>query len=266
MSDQVTQPVGIANVVATPETPTTPPPTAKSDDDLAGKFHVLSKRERELSLREKKLSDAATQYKPYEELKASAKNNPMAVLEHFGLTIDEITDYVLRGSDPQEMRFTELQKQIESMKAEKENEAKAAKEAREGEAVTEYKYGIAQSIDPDKHELVKHFNAVDTVYDLIKEYYETKGEMLEITTALDWVEQHLEDTMLNPIKKLKKLNPAPAQPIQQGQQSPFPPRQAVQPTQPKMTIGQDMQTSGAAAATDDSREARLARAAALLKK
>jgi hypothetical protein len=256
------------------------------DDMLAKKLHMLTKREREVMAKRKEIEEASTKYKPYEELRESAKKNPLAVLEHFGLSYDELTDYIINGQDPENVRYKELQDQINSLKSEKENEAKSAREAKEQNAVMTFKNTIVESLNPERHEFCAAHGsaAIDMVYGVIEAYWNEKGEMLDHTVALDWVEEHLEE-QFKPILGLKKIQSKfqsrtsesqssgsrtepnvgttdrGAFPPTQGQAQP--PRQAAMPGQ---TINSQMSTSSVQHSTDDSPEARLARAAAFLKK
>jgi hypothetical protein len=242
------------------------------EEVLSRKLHQLTKRERELLTRQKEIDGRVEQYKPYEELKANAKNNPMAVLEHFGLTLDELTDYAINGTDPDKVRYKELQDQIEAIRRAQEDKDAQATKAVQEEAVSEYKAGIKQSMHSERHELctVHGDAAAEMAYELAKEFWNSKQQMLPIETALDWVEAELEE-QLAPILNANKIKNrfAPKAPAPTGNPIVDQMRQqaAQQPQrQPAPTINSDMRNTTTVPQRDDSEEARFARALSFLKK
>jgi hypothetical protein len=259
----------------------TPAPANESlpqmDDSLAKKLHLLSKREKEVMAKRKEIEESSSKYKPYEELKATAKKNPIAILEHFGVSYDELTDFIIQGNDPENQRYSELQNQINSLKQEKEAEAQAARAAKEENATNTFKATIASAIDAEKHEFCAAHGdaAIDMAYSLIETYWTENQKMLEVGTALDWIEEHLEEQVapllaLNKIKSRfsPKQEAAPMGDAPIGANSPNVGKQ--QQVQPARTSGQtitnQMSTSSVQSATDDSEQARLSRAASLLRR
>jgi hypothetical protein len=238
---------------------------------------MLSKREKEVMAKRKEIEESSSKYKPYEELKATAKKNPIAILEHFGVSYDELTDFIIQGNDPENQRYSELQNQINSLKQEKEAEAQAARAAKEENATNTFKATIASAIDAEKHEFCAAHGdaAIDMAYSLIETYWTENQKMLEVGTALDWIEEHLEEQVapllaLNKIKSRfsPKQEAAPMGDAPIGANSPNVGKQ--QQVQPARTSGQtitnQMSTSSVQSATDDSEQARLSRAASLLRR
>lgn len=255
---------------ATPEAP-------QMDDSLARKLHMLSKREREVMAKKKEIEESSSKYKPYEDLRVNAKKNPIAILEHFGVSYDELTDFIIQGSDPENQRYSELQQQINALKGEKETEAANARAAKEENAVQSFKANITQSLDPAKHEFCAAHGdaAIDMAYNLIETYWTENQKMLEVGTALDWIEEHLEEQFA-PMLALNKIKSkfTPKQEAVAGDSLPnaitMQPRPSVQqPARTAGTSGQtinsQMNTSSVQSASDDSEASRLARAASLLR-
>lgn len=187
-----------------------PPPAEKkpeiSDLEYSSKIAHLTKQEKALIAKKQELSSLQDEVKSYQSLKELAKQNPMAILDHFGLDYNSLTDAILSQQDPETKRFSELQSQIEALRQEKVEEAKKAEANKVTEAENAYKWGIEKiaTANSDEYELVNHYGAYDTVYEVCKQYYEQTNTMLDLKEALSLVEKDLEE-QLNPVINLKKV-------------------------------------------------------------
>jgi hypothetical protein len=177
-------------------------------DDLAysSKIAHLAKQEKALVAKRQEISAMQEQFKSYQGLQELAKTNPLAILEHFGLDFNSLTDAVLAGNDPETKRFNDIKAEIEALKQEKLTEAKQAEANKVKEAEDSYKWGIQKIAqdNADEFELVNHYNAIDSVYEVCKQYYEQTNQMLDLREALSLVEKDLEE-QINPVINLKKV-------------------------------------------------------------
>lgn len=191
--------------VAPPEVK--PAELPKMDDlEYSSKLAHLAKQEKSLVAKKQELSNLQKELDSYKSLQELAKSNPMAILDHFGLTYDALTDALLTQQDPDTKRFNDVKAEIEALKKERQLEAERVEQARNQEAENAYKWGIQKIAEDngDEFELVKHYAAYDSVYEVCKQYYEQTNQMLDLKEALQLVEKDLEE-QLNPIVGLKKV-------------------------------------------------------------
>jgi len=215
--------------VAEPAAPQTEAP--KQDDKFASRFAALSRKEKEIRLREQKAEQErkaweaekkALQEKlsPYENLDEVVKANPLKFLSEKGITYEELTKQVLNDQNPTaermiqnleeklsrkyEAQLAELQKKIEEKEAqEAEQQLEQQKQAYRAE-INDY---VTKN---DKYELIALNNAQETVFEVILQHYEqTKAEgeprVMEISEAADAVEAYLEEQASALLEKSKKL-------------------------------------------------------------
>lgn len=205
---------------ATTEIPVVPPTEPKIDIDevtFASRMNMLTKKEKDLLQKQAEIKALEDTISKYKELTSKAKENPLAILEHFELDYDQLTDYVVNQTTPEEKRFKDLQNQIEQMRKErleevenskklKEEGEKAAQESRVAENVQAFKKTIQEVAQDPEFELLNTYKSFDLVFDVCKQYYEKNKKMIDVKTACNWVEKHLEsqlDTALR-IEKIRK--------------------------------------------------------------
>jgi hypothetical protein len=192
-----------------PETPTADAPKEQPVDRFAPKFAALTRKEREIKERERKLAEAEKtrladiekKAKELEEREKSSvsykdrmKQNVIKFLEEEGYTYEQISEMVLNEGNPtQEMQMKRLQEEIEGKTltkiqelekklAEKEQKEKEEREAllkqRQEEAVTEFKNQIKNDVEAnaETYELIKFNEAYDLVYEVIEQIYEQMSD------------------------------------------------------------------------------------------
>lgn len=232
MSEQIAQTV--ANVVAAKEEPkTVAAPAAESapqeakpsepqqSDDFSAKFAALSRRERQLLEREKKLKQIEEENNQkfqkatsYEDRLKKVKQNPAEldnILSEAGMTFEEYVNFKLgiesekKELSPDEM-YNQLKKEMEENFKKIEEEKLKAEEAKNTQIISDFKNDIESFItkNSDKYELINYQGDTQLVFDVIEEYYATHGEVLDIEEAANHVEKHLED-LVDGATKLKKI-------------------------------------------------------------
>lgn len=194
----------------------------KNDEPLSVKFAALTRRERMLLEKEKELKSREEKLKPTELTREAVKKNPKTALESVGMTFEEFTEAYLNQLEGKEHtpstddRINALYEKIEAKeRADIEERAKKEKEIEE-KAIYDFKEKIRASIESEseKYELINRSGVVDEVYNLIEEYFNDTGKVMDIFEAADHVEKHLEEeaekifaskkisSRFSPIKKL----------------------------------------------------------------
>ena len=185
----------------TAETATTsasaPPPA--EDDRLRRGFSALTKKEKALRQKEQQIKAAEDQLKRLEALRQKAKDNPIEVLQEFGLTYDQLTDYIL-GTQKEvtpEDRIAAIEERIERERKEAEERAAKAEAERIERTIASWKEHTLKrglQADADRWELVnsRGDDGVELVWEVIESYHQTHGEVLDWQRAADEVEKHME--------------------------------------------------------------------------
>lgn len=179
--------------------------------ELTSKFDGLSRRERMLLQKEREIEAKASQVEQYESLKELAKKNPAQLIEKFGLTYDQLTDYFASQTPEDETTRTvgslkqelaELKKQMEVQKT----EGQAKEIAKVREAKLEALKNLANA-DDTPYGLVSQFGSYEDVLQYMGQHYQATGEILDDQTALEAVEKQLEENLRQLAKsdKVRKL-------------------------------------------------------------
>lgn len=235
-----------AEAPAAPETPAAveeKPADEKPAEDagpLAPRFSALAKREKEITLRERKvkeelaakekeLADKLARVEAYEKQRATWEENPIAFLDAHGITYQKLTERVLKDGEPPtaDDRVAKLEAEIAADRKAREEEKAAAKKAEEEarrqaieEETNAFKAKIQDFVkeNAEKYELVAAEGAHDVVFDLIESHYAAtakkgKPELLDVARAAELVEEHLFEEAAKRYKGSKKLGslfaPAP---------------------------------------------------------
>lgn len=197
----------------TPPATETKPETPK-EEYISPRFAMLAKEERRLQEERKRLSEQRKdpefqEFLEFKKLRANAKQDPLAVMEKFGLSYDELTDYVISGKHTKDPSVRALEEKLEKMERDaKEREEKAHKDLQEAQ-LNQYQEQIkAKCLEkPDDFELVNIWGAHNLVYSVIQEHYNKTEEVLPIDEAAKKVEAYLEkeSEKYQGSKKLRKL-------------------------------------------------------------
>lgn len=191
-------------VSSTPKAPEAP----KQDEQVSSKFALLARKEKEIMKKAKEFQAKEQSYKEreasflkYEQLKSSAKSNPLKVLEEYGLTYKDVTDFILNDNVPTpDLMARSLDEKFEAYKREQEQEklsameqAKLAEEERLEGAVSSFKEEIKAYVayNAEEYELITLYGAQDVIYETIESYYEAHGKVLSKEEGSKLVEDYL---------------------------------------------------------------------------
>lgn len=220
-------------------------------DQFSSKFAALSRKEKDLRARERQMEERIAQFearmaemeaeKPAEPeapaeppLEYRLKKNPLKTLEEMGYTYEDLTKMVLNDgqmSTDMQMRLMreELENDYKSKYEELNNKLlekeKAEEEAKYQETLNSFKADINDFVNSsDKYEFIQAHDAMELVYDVIEQYYEENGRILDTAEAADQVEQYLEEESMKLFEKSNKLKsrltPAAAPQAKPSGQSP----------------------------------------------
>lgn len=209
----------------------------KTDEDSKwdSKFAALSRKEREIRDRERQVESKIAEFEqkmaqleqqmspskeePTEEqvapLEYRIKKDPIKTLEEIGLPYETLTKLVLNdGQMPAEMQMKLMREELESDYKSKFEELnnkllekeKAEEEAKYNQVINGFKTEINDFVNSsESYELIQANDAHDLVYDVIEQYYQENGRILDTAEAADQVEQYLEEELQKVLKKSKKL-------------------------------------------------------------
>jgi hypothetical protein len=185
---------------------------AKKEQSLRKERESFSSEREALKKELEELKSYKEKYTGWESKKANARLNPKAALDDLGLSFDELQEYFLNGGQPSANALVEeLRKELESTKSEfqkkleeKELESQRLQVERQER---EFKWQLSKAIQDSDAEFLKAHDAPDdTLYQLIKSWYEKNGEVLDTTEAIKLLESELEDQFNKRYGKLDKVS------------------------------------------------------------
>ncbi len=184
--------------------------------ELAKRRRALQLQERALKEREKALESQGTGSDRIDI--ARLKNEPLRVLQEAGVTYDQLTEHLLASQEDAkyrelEAKYAALEESVDKKFVDRETQA-------EQQVLAEMRREAESLIEQDEtFELVKATRSVSDVMELIERTYRKTGEVLEVTEALQLVEDHLfeETKRLTGLNKIKSQF-APQAPAPQPQQ------------------------------------------------
>lgn len=234
MDSNQQQPTIITEAVTSPkQVQTTPPqepldtpleakPEAKEHkkEDAAKKFAIISRKEKELRLKELALKEKEAALAKYKDLDKEVSSNPLKLLEKTGLTLDQLLEAAAKdGEAPTaDDKITAIEKRIEaylqSVEEEKQTRLKADEESKkqqelkaQQEVIDSFKKNIENELKAkaDEFELIIGEGAFDLVFEVINEHFEKTGDMMQTEVAASKVENYLEE-QASKYLKYKKLS------------------------------------------------------------
>lgn len=182
---------------------------------LARQKRALQVKEKELLERESKLTSGPNS----SEILTRLKSNPLAVLQEAGVSYDDLTQAILGNqSDP---KLAALEAEIKALKEGTDKRFSDNTTQQEQAALSEMRReATLLAKEGPAYELVRETNSIPDVMQLIERTYKETGEILDVSEAMEEVENYLVEEALKLSKASKvqsKLAP------QQTQQ--LPPKQ-----------------------------------------
>lgn len=203
---------------------------AKESDDpkWRARFAQLTKERRELDAQKKQLKEEAKEIEQLKALKASAKDNPMALLQAAGVDYDGVVKFLMQDGKPKppstDDKVAELQAKLEAVqKANEERDAQLAAERAQLRHEQERVYVQRElAKEPERWELLNASDNADRVLQVIRHvkqeggWVDVKGQRkvydpghdLSMDEAADIIEDILESQEAERLKRtstLKKL-------------------------------------------------------------
>lgn len=195
---------------------------------LSPQFAALAKQRRALQVKERELADRekALASKPAteggEDLIARLKSKPLSVLQEYGVTYDQLTEAILSGQNGLSPEIQELKAELKALKEGVDKTLVDRDTQAEQAALSEMrKEAELLAKDGDSFELVRETQSLPQVMDLIHRTYKQTGEVLDVSEAMQLVEDELikESMKLASLKKVQnKIAPPSVQPLQPQQQ------------------------------------------------
>lgn len=213
-------PQATAPAVVTPEQPAMSPQLAA----LARKERVVRQMVRDAQAKEEALKAFQGEIDSAKAWKEQLRSDPWSVLTGAGLTPEQVTQVILNQPKPEDLKFTELQREIQALKTEQENSVKRQTEA-QAQAYQQAKTQIAAEVKllvegDEAFDTIKAMKAEDAVVELIERNFEATKQIMSVEDAAKVVEAYLEEQAFE-MTKLKKIQarlaPAPAAPAQKLQ-------------------------------------------------
>jgi hypothetical protein len=205
-----------------PGTDATPPvvedtlPLSPQFAALAKQRRALQAKERELSDREKALTTQSTSV-GVEGLVARLKSEPLSVLQEHGVTYDQLTEAILSNQSNPEIQS--LKAEIKALKEGVDTKLSERDTQAEQQVLAEIQRDVNQRASSgDEYEMIRATGKQAEVKELIHRTWKETGEILDVSEAMNLVEDELVRDALATvnISKIKsKLQPASPPPSQQ---------------------------------------------------
>lgn len=194
-------------VVAEEPKPAQPDKFASRFAELSRKDKAITEKKKALEAQEKELADKAARIAEYEQLKGSAKQNPLAVLKQLGVDIDDVTQAIMTNGLPE--KVDPIKQEIESLKSELQKltaEREAARQEKDKMEQQRLYSDYKQTVETDLNEfpLAKSYLDADVVIDTITKHYHATGEVLSHKEVLSQYEQFYEEK-IEAIKNIDKV-------------------------------------------------------------
>ena len=232
-----------ASTEASPESPVTPE-VKPQEDEFSDKFIKLTRQKRaleqqaaEIKAERARIEAERKELEDFRSTKAKIKENPRTALETLGVSFDDLAHMILtEGREPTaEDKLSALEQRLKAFEEAKEREKQEALEAERQKTQSVFRQNLEKFIESSDYELVKTYNAAETVVATMQAWYEEterkegKGVILSYEDACKMVEEDLEEALekalqTNKVKtKLGSIipkSPSPAEVIQPRQSVP----------------------------------------------
>lgn len=209
-----------------PETNTKPAEVDASGNDLASQFASLTKREKQFLKEKREFEEARKSLSGLDKIKEAIdkkSENPLAVLEAAGISLDEILDYQLKNhvaKDPNVEKMTTLEEKIKLLEGKLTEKEESEKQANVSKEIDSFKGHIKSAIDQDQERfgLVALTDSYDVVFrsvqnvvsQAIKQAQEDGEEIpyrtrAEVEAIIPQVAEQIENQIFEALKKIQNL-------------------------------------------------------------
>jgi len=174
------------------------------------KFAVLARKEAEIYRRQQavrqqqaELARQAEEIKAFQEMKRSARLNPVEALKQLGLTYEEVTEYLMNDNKPTpSAEVMSVKQELEEFKrqaAEEQRrfmeEQRSRAEAEQQEIVEQFHEEVSDYVaqHADTYELTSLYGGANLVWQVIEENFKQTQKLMSIPDAAKLVEEHYEE-------------------------------------------------------------------------
>jgi hypothetical protein len=197
------------------------PPVIEDTKPLDPQFAALAKQRRALQAKERELTERAKALEAQstsvgvEALTARLKSEPLSVLQEYGVTYDQLTQDILATQNNPEIR--KLQAEVKVLREEIPKALADKDAAAEKQVLSEIRREANKMSESEDFEMVRATRSQPEVVELIHRIYKETGEILDVSEAMQLVEDDLvnESLKLANTKKVRsRLTPAQANKVQ----------------------------------------------------
>lgn len=164
---------------------------------------ALQVKERELAQREEALKTqppAGT-----DDVMAKLKANPLSVLQEAGVTYDQLTEAILNNPSSSNQEYQSLKAEIQALKEELTGQLSTRDQQAEQQVLTEMtRETVALTAQGEQYEAIREAKAQKDVVELIHRTWKKTGEVMDVETAAQLVENQLIEDAL-PFARIKKV-------------------------------------------------------------
>ena len=200
--------------------------------DLARREAEFAKKEasrkEELAALQENLRKAQEQLEYFSNARKNYKDNPDEVLEKLGITYDELTNAYLDYYDRKEKEeavpnVERVRKEVEEQFRKRDEERQFAEQAK---AIELFQKEISGFVESNK-ENFPHLNTLyaplgdsenptEFIYNIVEEYFDSTGELLDVKSAAEAAEEHFREEWqkLNGVLGKKVESPAKEVPVE----------------------------------------------------
>lgn len=165
-------------------------------EEIAKKQRDLKAHERLIERRKREAEESANKYKKYEELEALKSQNPLAVMEKLGLTLDDLLSAATsEGAAPKDkttLEFEKMRAEIEEQKQQlqsiKEERQRLEQEKQYAELVKTIRDDLSASED---FEALNTWGNYDAVAAVMQKHFQETGDVLDAREAAQIVQDYL---------------------------------------------------------------------------
>lgn len=194
------------------EAPPQPEPVVEErpKERASDKFAVLARKEAEIYRRQQavrqqqaELARQAEEIKAFQEMKRSARLNPVEALKQLGLTYEEVTEYLMNDNKPTpSAEVMSVKQELEEFKrqaAEEQRrfmeEQRSRAEAEQQEIVEQFHEEVSDYVaqHADTYELTSLYGGANLVWQVIEENFKQTQKLMSIPDAAKLVEEHYEE-------------------------------------------------------------------------
>lgn len=190
----------------------------QDESQFSARFAALSRKEKAIVDQQAQMKADSEKFDKVSSLESKIKENPLAVLEHYGITLDQLVSHTLGDEAPAptaEAQIESLRAEIEGFKQAKIDEVQKAKDdsaeqtkTAQEEAVVAHQQqiGTLLSDSKEKYELIHLQGAQELVWEVTETHFAKHSEVLTPEQAADKVEEYL-DKQVRSAMDLKRFKP-----------------------------------------------------------